>query len=228
MFGGARWILVEPAGDDSRGRRWRLCSRRRRRAIRSPWSPGPQARLQIAQARARRAGGPGLCELCAGRPRGRASSCSAWRAREGLIVRPDVARRIAESCGGNRAIIEQELAKFALYADAVARGAAPIDHDVVDALGAAADEGDLSRLVDSAARRRCGGAGGRAGPAPRRGAGGDHPDPRDASADGAARPAARRGRARIGARRRHGVSGKSIFFKEKDGIERQLRRWPAT
>ena len=27
----------------------------------------------------------------------------------------------------------------------------PIDHDVVDALGAAADEGDLTRLVDSAA-----------------------------------------------------------------------------
>ena len=33
-------------------------------------------------------------------------------------LRADVARRIAEACGGNRAIIEQELAKFALYLDA--------------------------------------------------------------------------------------------------------------
>ena len=89
-------------------------------------------------------------------------------------MRGDVARRIAEACGGNRAIIEQELAKFALYADASPEAPKPLDHDVVDALGAAADEGDLSRLVDSVAGRRRGRARGRAGAAARRRAGGDH------------------------------------------------------
>src|SRR5205085_11061378 len=70
---------------------------------------------------------------------------------EGLILRPDVAGRVAAGCAGNRALIAQELAKFALYAGASPEAPRPIDHDVVDALGAAADEGDLSRLVDSAA-----------------------------------------------------------------------------
>jgi DNA polymerase-3 subunit delta len=69
----------------------------------------------------------------------------------GLIVRPDVARRIAESCGGNRGLIGQELAKFALHADASPEAPKSIDHDLVDALGAGSDEGDLLRLVDCAA-----------------------------------------------------------------------------
>ena len=67
----------------------------------------------------------------------------------GLIVRPDLARRIAESCSGNRALIEQEMAKFALYADATPETPRAIDHEGVDSVGAAAEEGDLSRLVDS-------------------------------------------------------------------------------
>src|SRR6185436_19502049 len=70
---------------------------------------------------------------------------------EGLIVRPDVARRIAEACAGNRALIGQELTKFAIYAGASPEAPRPIDHDAVDAIGAGADEGDLSRLVDSVA-----------------------------------------------------------------------------
>ena len=151
MFGGARWILVEPAGDESvagargpaRGAGGGQSGRAGRRRA--------QARLEAAQARARRARrrspSPATSPTRA-RPSGWRSS---WRRGHGLIVRGDVARRIAESCGGNRALIEQELAKFALYADASPGGPKPIDHDVVDALGAAADEGDLSRLVDSAA-----------------------------------------------------------------------------
>ncbi len=37
---------------------------------------------------------------------------------EGLIVRSDVARRLAEACAGNRAILALELQKLALYLDA--------------------------------------------------------------------------------------------------------------
>src|SRR3546814_16650024 len=68
---------------------------------------------------------------------------------EGLDIRPDVARRIADSSGGNRALIAQELGKFALFVDAAPDRPREIDHDVVDAVGAASEGGDLSRPVDS-------------------------------------------------------------------------------
>jgi DNA polymerase III subunit delta len=67
---------------------------------------------------------------------------------QGLIARPDVARRLADACGGNRAILGQELAKFATYLDAAPERPQPLDHDTLDAIGASAGEGDLSRLVE--------------------------------------------------------------------------------
>jgi DNA polymerase-3 subunit delta len=68
---------------------------------------------------------------------------------EGLILRPDVARRLADACGGNRALLAQELAKLASFADAAPERPKPLDHDAIDAVGAGAGDGDLSRLVDS-------------------------------------------------------------------------------
>jgi DNA polymerase-3 subunit delta len=69
----------------------------------------------------------------------------------GLVMRPDAARRVAEGTGGNRALIESELKKFALYLDAAPDRPKPIDHDLIDALGADSDEGDLSRLAEGVA-----------------------------------------------------------------------------
>ncbi len=68
----------------------------------------------------------------------------------GLNVRQDVARRICESTGANRALIALELQKFALFLDAAPERPRELDHDTVDAVGAASDEGDLGRLVDAA------------------------------------------------------------------------------
>lgn len=70
---------------------------------------------------------------------------------QGLTLRPDVARRIADAAGGNRAIMAQELAKFALYLDVAPERPGALDHDAIDAVGAAAEEGELGRLVDSVA-----------------------------------------------------------------------------
>jgi DNA polymerase-3 subunit delta len=67
----------------------------------------------------------------------------------GLDMRPDVARRIANAGGGNRAIIGQELLKLALFADAAPERPQTLEMDALDAIGAANEEGDLSRLVDS-------------------------------------------------------------------------------
>ncbi|MGZ8999353.1 MAG: DNA polymerase III subunit delta, partial [Allosphingosinicella sp.] len=66
----------------------------------------------------------------------------------GLIIQRDVARRIADGCGGNRSVIDQELAKYALFLDAMPDSPKPLEHQAVDSVGAGADEGDLSRLVD--------------------------------------------------------------------------------
>jgi LPS-assembly lipoprotein len=97
------------------------CSRLRRPAIPSPSSPGalkPTSKLvKLALAE------PSALALASYVPEGRdAERLVADMARaEGLLVRPDLARRIADACAGNRSIIEQELRKLALYADASPR-----------------------------------------------------------------------------------------------------------
>jgi DNA polymerase-3 subunit delta len=67
----------------------------------------------------------------------------------GLSMRNDLARRIADAAGGNRALIESELDKFASFLDASAERPQTLEEDVLDVLGAASEGGDLSRLVDS-------------------------------------------------------------------------------
>ena len=67
----------------------------------------------------------------------------------GLSMRPDIARQIAEAAGGNRAVVEAELEKFALYLDAAPERPRTLEQDSLEAVGAASEGGDLSRLVDS-------------------------------------------------------------------------------
>jgi len=226
MFGGARWILVESAGDESVPALEAL--------LEAPAAGNPVAvvagglkpaskLLKLALA------APDALAFASYLPDARdADRLAQEMARaEGLIVRPDVARRIAESCGGNRALIGQELAKFALYAGAAPEAPRAIDHDVIDALGAASDEGDLSRLVDSVAG---GDAAGLAAELARLHAEG---------VEGITLIRAMLRRMALLARLRAEVdkgsnvaavmasSGKSLFWKEKDEVGRQLSRWRA-
>ena len=226
MFGGARWILVDPAGDET--------------------VPAVEALLEVPAA-----GNPvillagslkpasKLLKLALAAPAALAFASYPPDARdadrlaaelgraEGLILRPDVARRIAETCGGNRALIAQELAKYALHAGASPEAPKAIDHDLIDALGADSDEGDLSRLVDSAAG---GDAAGLEAELARLHAEGQ---------EGITLLRAMLRRMSLLARLRAEVeqgsspsavmasSGKSLFWKEKDEIGRQLARWRA-
>ncbi|HYJ30568.1 MAG TPA: DNA polymerase III subunit delta [Allosphingosinicella sp.] len=148
LFGGARYVVVEPAGDEILLALEAL--------VEAPTAGNPVALvagalrptsklLKLALA------APNAIAFASYVPEGRdADRLVADLARaEGLIVRPDLARRIAESCAGNRALIEQELKKLALYADASPDAPRPVDRDAFDAIGAAAEEGDLSRMVDS-------------------------------------------------------------------------------
>ena len=148
LFGGARYIVVEPAGDEALPALEAL--------IEAPAAGNPVAlvagTLKPASKLLKLALGESSAVAFASYvPEGReAERLVVELARgEGLAVRSDLARRIADSCGGNRGLIEQELSKLALYADASPEAPKSIDHDALDAVGASAGEGDLSRLVDS-------------------------------------------------------------------------------
>jgi DNA polymerase-3 subunit delta len=224
LFGGARWVLVESAGDEATAALEAL--------LEAPAAGNPVAIVAGALKPASK-----LLKLALAAPNALAFASYLPDAQGaerltlelargfGLVLSADVARRIAESCGGNRGLIEQELGKFALYVDAAPDLQREIGHDVVDALGAGADEGDLSRLVDSIgsgdsaaleaelARLRAEGQEGIT----------------------LLRAAVRRMallarlRAEVEQGRRPGdvmaSTGKSLFFKERAGIERQLRNW---
>lgn len=148
LFGGARYIVVEANGDEVLAAVEAL--------LEAPNAGNPVAivagalkptskllKLALAEARA--------MAFASYVPDGRdADRLVIDMAREqGLNMRADVARRIADGAGGNRALIAQELAKYALFLDAAPDRPGEVDHDALDAVGAASEEGDLSRLVDS-------------------------------------------------------------------------------
>jgi DNA polymerase-3 subunit delta len=224
LFGGARYIVVQPAGDESVAAVEAL--------IEAPAAGNlvllvagalkPSSKLlKLALA------APGALAFASYAPEGQeAERLVAEMARaEGLSVRPDVARRLAEACAGNRAILALELQKLALYLDSAPERPRPLDHEALDAVGAAAEEGDLTRLVDSvgngnaallqAELLRLSGVG--------------------VEGISLIRAVLRRMSllARLRAQVERGNSpdavmashGKSLFWKEKDSIGRQLARW---
>jgi DNA polymerase-3 subunit delta len=148
LFGGARYIVVEPAGDETLSAVEAL--------LHAAAAGNPVAlvagalkptskllKLALAEASA--------LAFASYVPEGReADKLVMELARDqGLQVRPDTARRIGEASAGNRAIIAQELAKLALYVDAAPERPKQLEDDAVEAVGAASEEGDLSCLVDA-------------------------------------------------------------------------------
>jgi DNA polymerase-3 subunit delta len=224
LFGGARYIVVQPAGDE--------CLAAVEALLQAPAAGNPVlliagalkptsklVKLALAE--------PAALALASYAPEGQeAERLVVEMARsEGLNVRSDVARRLADACAGNRAILALELQKLALYLDAAPERPQPLDHDALDSVGAAAEEGDLSRLVDSvgngnaaqlqAELLRLSGEGIEGIPL--------------------IRAVLRRMSllSRLRAQVERGSSpdavmasqGKSLFWKEKDSIGRQLARW---
>jgi DNA polymerase-3 subunit delta len=148
LFGGARYILVDPAGEE--------CLAAVEALVDVPAAGNPvlllagalkpaSKLLKLALAR------PDAMAFASYAPEGQDAErlAAAMGRSEGLILRPDVARRLADACSGNRAVLAQELTKLATYLDAAPERPRELDHEALDAIGAAAEEGDLSRLVDS-------------------------------------------------------------------------------
>jgi len=151
MFGGRRWILVEQAGDEILPAVEAL--------LEAPAAGNPVAvvagALRNTSALVKRvADAPNAMAFASYVPGERDAARLAVETGRvlGLTLRDDVARRVAETCGGNRDLIARELEKYALYLDAAPGDARALDHDVLDLLGADAGPGDsaLGRLVDSA------------------------------------------------------------------------------
>jgi DNA polymerase-3 subunit delta len=156
----------------------------------------------------------------------KATSLAAALARErGLRLDMDVARKVALAAGNDRALMAQEVEKLALYLDAAPDRPATADIAALQAIGAGEGEAELSRLVDTTL-------------------GGSPAE----SADEIARlaeqgvtgiPAIRALAKRVQLLVRlapqlanggdaHAIveaQGKAIFWKEKSGVERQLKRW---
>lgn len=155
LFGGARLIWVDPAGDEiAEGVEALLDAP----AVESPVVAiagalrKTSALLKLAEAH-----GAALAHASYA-PEGRDADrmvIEAGRA-EGLRIDPDLAARIAAACNVNSAILAHELAKFALYLDAGPERPQELTHDVVDLLGADSGEGDMMRLGDLALAGRAG------------------------------------------------------------------------
>lgn len=69
---------------------------------------------------------------------------------EGLRIAGDVASRVAASAANNQAIIASELGKYALYLGASVEAPRELDHATVDLLGADSGEGNMLGIGDLA------------------------------------------------------------------------------
>ena len=224
LFGGARYVVVEQAGDESLAAVEALQE--------APAAGNPVVLLAGALKPASKLlkfalSAPNAMVVASYVPDGReADKLVVELGRgHGLIVPTDLARRIADASGRNRTLIGLELEKCALFLDAAPERPQPLEHEVVDALGAGSEEGDLSRLVDGVH-------------------GGDavllQAELQRLSSEGIEgipliRAVLRRmtllARMRADVERGSSVDavmasqGRSLFWKEKDSVARQLGRW---
>ncbi len=226
MFGDARWLLVTPAGDETLDAVTALLA--------APAAGNPvvivagalRATSKLLKAAL---AAPNALVFASYPPDARDFARLAGelaRAR-GLVLDADDARRLVDACASNRAILEQELDKLALYLDAEPGRSVPVERDAMAAIQAAADEGDAGQLIDHVFSG----------------------DPRAAAAElGRLRSEGTEGIVLLRAALRRGLllaklraeveqgkrasevianQGKALFWKEKDAVERQLGRWDA-
>ena len=156
----------------------------------------------------------------------KAAPLAAAMARElGVRLDMDAARQLAQAAANDRALMAREVEKLALYLDAAPDRPATADIAALDAIGAGEGEAELSRLVDAV-------LGGSPGEAAREIA---QLSEQGVAGIPAIRALAKRVQLLVRLARQMGGSGnaravveaqgKAIFWKEKGGVERQLKRW---
>lgn len=158
----------------------------------------------------------------------KAAPLAAAMAREhGLRLEQDVARQLAHAAANDRALMAREVEKLALYLDAAPDRPMTADMGALDAIGAGEGDAELSRLVDAV-------LGGSPADAAREIA---QLSEQGVAGIPAIRALAKRVHLLVRLARQMGsdgnaravveAQGKAIFWKEKAGVERQLKRWSA-
>lgn len=149
LFGGARHIRVDGAGED--------CLAAVEALLDAAVAGNPV--VLIGSASLKKDGK--LAKRVAADPRGRAYASYAPEGRDAervaidigraLGVRLDsgIARRLADACNNDRAILTREIEKLALYADAAPDSPRDATHAMLDAVGIDAAEADMARLLDA-------------------------------------------------------------------------------
>lgn len=226
LFGGARHIRINPAGDES------LAAVEALIAAEQAGNPavliagalkGTSKLLQLALK------SPAILAFASYPPEGQeADRLAMAMARDaGLRLDRDAATRLARAAGNDRAILAREIDKLALYLDAAPDRPADAGHDALDAVGADAGESDLTRMVDAVMGGRPEAAGIELARLAQEGV------------EGIALLRALIRRLHILIQLRAEIeqgsspaevmasSGKSLFWKEKDSIARQISIWPA-
>ncbi len=148
MFGDKRWVRISGAGEESVS------------AIEALLQASQAGNPVIAIAGAIKASSK-LAKLCLDSPAAMAFASYAPDEREagqiataqarelGLRLSPELARRIAELAGNDRALMAGEVEKLALYLDAAPERPAEATAEALDALSAETAEADIGPLVNA-------------------------------------------------------------------------------
>lgn len=148
LFGGARHIRIDGAGDESCEAVAALLD--------APTAGNPAVAIAGALRKDARlvklvGDAPAGMAYASYPPEGAAADAMALEAGRaaGLEMTPDVARRLAQAAGNDRQILAHEIDKLALYLDAAPDRRREAGHDALDALIADAGESSLNALVDA-------------------------------------------------------------------------------
>lgn len=222
LFGGRRAIWVEPAGDEIAVAAEALLQAP---SIESPVIAIAGAlRKTSALVKLAQAHGRALAHISYELDERDAEKVVEEVARaEGLRLAPGIAGRIAAAAGNDRGIIAQELTKIALYLEADPASPAEVGCDVLEAIGAAND-GDWTRLADLALS---GDLDALARELEHLASGAEPITVIRALQRRLLMLAPIRARVESGQRPHDAVTsaGKSVFWKEKDLVERLVGRW---
>jgi len=151
LFGGARFIRVSGAGEESHDAILALLDAERAgnpvvAIAPSAKSTGKLVKLAIASPRA-------MAFACYPPEGNNAERMVAEIAAQmGLRPAPGVARRLAEAAANDRAVATRELEKIALYLDAAPDRPHDLDHAALDAVGADLAEAELGGVVEALLR----------------------------------------------------------------------------
>lgn len=148
LFGGVRFIRAGPIGDESHDALAGLLGAERAGNPVVALAPAVRTTAKIVKLAIENARSMAFaCYL----PEGEAADrivLDIARA-HGLRTTSAVARRIAEGCSGDRAVMTREIEKLALYLDADPDRPADLDEEALDAVGADLGEADTSHVVEA-------------------------------------------------------------------------------